>query len=307
MNIQYSIVVPVYRSGSALEDVNRNIVSFFQNKYSFEIIYVDDGSPDDSWEVLKKIQQSSSSSNITVIRLSKNFGQHGATICGFKYAKGDFIISIDDDLEVHPAEIQKLIDNQKISNADLVYGLYKKQNQPFLRGLLTNTYKLLSKLEGPQKGEGSSFRLLKKSLVLKLVANHRQFVFIDELCLWYTKRLAFVQVEANPAFIVKGRYRLTGLFKLTSTIVMFSSTLPLRLITYAGMTLAGVNFLIGIFFLVKKFFYKIDVEGYTSLLVSILFSTGIIIFCLGIIAQYISQALKTLNNVPSYNEDEVIC
>lgn len=305
MSINYSIVIPVYGSENALEKVHQSLVSFFENKYSYEIIFVDDASTDNSWEVLKKIKQTSA--HTTIIRLSKNFGQHGATVCGFKHAKGDFIITIDDDLEVHPKEIQKLIDNQKTTNADLVYGLYKKQNQPFFRGIFSGAYKLLSKLEGPQKGKGSSFRLIKKSLTEKLVHNHKQFVFIDELCLWYTKKLAFVDVEANPEFILKQRYKMVGLFKLTSTIIMFSSTLPLKLVTYIGFSLAAINFIIGIFFLIKKFYLKIEVEGYTSLIVSILFSTGIIIFCIGIVAQYISQVLKALNNAPSYSEDEIIC
>jgi undecaprenyl-phosphate 4-deoxy-4-formamido-L-arabinose transferase len=305
MNIRYSVVIPVYGAENALEKVYRSLVSFFENRYTYEIIFVDDASTDNSWEVLKKLKQEAS--HMTIIRMSKNFGQHGATVCGFKHAKGDFIITIDDDLEVHPKEIQKLIDNQEQSRADLVYGLYKKQNQPFFRGLFSNAYKLLSKLEGPQKGKGSSFRLMKKSLTDKLVQNHRQFVFIDELCLWYTKKLAFVNVEANPDFIDKQRYKMTGLFKLTSTIIMFSSTLPLRLVTRIGFTLAAVNFLAGIFYLIKKFFLKVDVEGYTSIIVSILFSTGMIIFCLGIIAQYISQSMRALNNAPSYNEDEIIC
>ena len=303
MNVNYSIVIPVYGSANALEKVHASLVSFFENKYTYEIIFVDDFSTDNSWEVLKKIKENSS--HTTIIRLSKNFGQHGATVCGFKYAKGDFIITIDDDLEVHPSEIQKLIDNQKTSNADLVYGLYKKQNQPFFRGIFSGAYKLMAKLEGPQQGKGSSFRLIKGSLTKKLVENHKQFVFIDELCLWYTKKLAFVDVNANPDFIMKKRYKVAGLFKMTSTIIMFSSTLPLKLVTYIGVILASVNFIIGIFFLIKKFLLKIDVEGYTSLIVSILFSTGIIIFCIGIVAQYISQALKAVNNAPSYNEDEI--
>jgi undecaprenyl-phosphate 4-deoxy-4-formamido-L-arabinose transferase len=305
MNIQFSVVIPVYGAENALEKLHQSLVNFFENKYSYEIVYVDDASPDNSWEVLKKIKQNSP--NTTIIRLSKNFGQHGATVCGFKHAKGNNIITIDDDLEVHPKEIRKLIDDQARTQADLVYGLYRKQNQPFFRGLFSNAYKMLSKMEGPDKGKGSSFRLLKRTLTDKLVMNHRQFIFIDELCLWYTKKLSFVDVEANPDYINKQRYRMSGLFKLTSTIIMFSSTLPLKLVTRIGFSLAAVNFLLGIYYLVKKFLLRIDVQGYTSIIVSILFSTGMIIFCLGIIAQYIAQSMRALNNAPSYNEDEVIC
>lgn len=300
----YSVVIPVYGSENALEKVHQALVSFFEGKYSYELIFVDDASTDNSWEVLKKLK--STSKHTSIIRLSKNFGQHGATVCGFKHATGDFVITIDDDLEVHPSQIQKLIDDQKKTDADLTYGLYPKQNQPFFRGLFSNAYKMLSKLEGPQKGKGSSFRLIKSSLTKKLVNNHKQFVFIDELCLWYTKKLAFVNVEANPEYIHKQRYKMTGLFKMTTNIIMFSSTLPLKLVTNIGILLAIINFLVGIFIMIKKFYLKIDVEGYTSLIVSILFSTGVIIFCIGIVAQYIAQVLKALNNAPSYSEDEII-
>lgn len=303
--IDYSIVIPVYGAEDALEKLHETIVAFFENKYRYEIIYIDDASPDKSWEVLKKIKQHSN--NTTIIKLSKNFGQHPTTLCGFKHAKGNFIITIDDDLEVHPNEIQKLIDEQKKQDSDLVYGVYKKLNLSIFRSLFTSIYKAVSKIEGKEKGKGSSFRLIKQNLAKKLVVNHKQFVFIDELCLWYTNKLVFVNVESNKNFITKKRYKIGGLFKIATTVIMFSSSFPLKLVTYIGLLLSGINFIIGTIFLIKKFFFKIDVAGFTSLIVSVLFSTGLIILCLGIIAQYISQSLKVLNNMPSYDEDEVIC
>lgn len=306
METDYSIIVPVFGSENALEKLHSSIVSFFENKYSYEIIYVDDASLDDSWEVLKKIK-STSSANTTIIRMSKNFGQHAVTICGFKHSKGNFVISIDDDLEVHPDEIQKLIDSQKKTDADLTYGVYKKQGRPAFRGLFTSIYKLISKLEGSKKGEGSSFRLIKKDLAKKLANNHRQFAFIDELCLWYTRKLYFVDVNANPHYIEKKRYKVGGLLKMASTVIMFSSTIPLKAVTYVGIGLATTNFLVGIYYILRKFFFKTEVEGYTSLIVSILFSTGLIVLCLGVIALYISQMLRSINNSPPYNEDEIIC
>lgn len=305
METDYSIIVPVYGSENALEQLHSSIVSFFQNKYSYEIIYVDDASTDNSWEVLKKIK--STAADTTIIRLSKNFGQHAATICGFKYSKGKFVISIDDDLEVHPDQIQKLIDNQKKLDSDLVYGVYKKQGRTAFRGLFTGIYKLMAKLEGPQKGEGSSFRMLKQHLAKKLASNHKQFVFIDELCLWYTKKIQFIAVTENPGYIEKKRYKVGGLLKMASNIIMFSSSIPLKAVTYIGIILATSNFLVGIYYIIRKFFFKTEVEGYTSLIVSILFSTGLIVLSLGVIALYISQILKSINNSPPYNEDEIIC
>ncbi len=306
MNTDYSIVVPVYGAEDSLKQLHESIRVFFENRgNTYEVIYIDDYSPDNSWEVLKSIK--AQHHNVTAIRMSKNFGQHAATICGFKYAKGHFVITIDDDLEVHPREIEKLIASQAKDNADLTYGMYPKLNQTAFRNIFTRAYKLLSKVEGPQKGKGSSFRLLKKGLAKKLADNHRQFVFIDELCLWYTNKVSFLDVTPHPDYILKQRYKIGGLLKITSTVIMFSSNFPLKLVTYLGLGLSALNFIIGTIYLIRKFLFKIHVEGYTSLIVSILFSTGLIILCLGIIAQYIRQALKSINNAPCYNEDEILC
>jgi polyisoprenyl-phosphate glycosyltransferase len=305
--IEYSIVIPVFNADNALEKLHDCLTAFFRDKpQGYEIIYVDDCSSDKSWEVLKQLKKTSSVET-TIVRLSKNFGQHAATVCGFKYAKGNFIITMDDDLEVHPSEIMKLQSAQKNSDNDLVYGVYPKLNVSFLRSILTRTFKLLSKIDGENNGKGSSFRILKQSLAKKLVQNHKQFTFIDELCLWYTKKISSINVDSNPGYIEKKRYSIGGLLKMSSTLIMFSSTFPLKLVTNLGLFLSLVNFLIGLNYLIKKIFFGTPVEGYTSLIVSILFSTGLIIFCIGIIAQYLSKVMKALNNAPSYNEDEVIC
>jgi len=305
MSVQYSIIIPVYGAGNALEKLHQSIFGFFDGKYSYEIIYVDDFSTDASWETLKKIK--AAGKNITAIRLSKNFGQHAATMCGFKYAQGEFMITLDDDLEVRPEEVEKLIAEQKKRDADVVYGEFKKINTGLLRSFLTSVYKTLSKIESKEKGKGSSFRLINGALAKKLCGNHTRFVFIDELLLWYTRKVSFVPVTANKEYIRKKRYRIGSLFSLAGNVILFSSTFPLKFVTRIGFILCAVNFLIGLYFLIKKLLLKIDVEGYASLIVSVLFSTGLIIFCIGILANYISHAIKAINNVPAYHEDEVLC
>ncbi len=305
MNFDYSIIIPVYGAENALEKLHQSICGFFEGKYAYEIIYVDDHSNDASWQVLKKIK--TTHNNTTIIRLSKNFGQHSATICGFKHARGNFIVTIDDDLEVHPDETAKLITEQKRNNADVVYGEYRKLNISFLRGLFTGIYKRLSKAEDQGKGKGSSFRLIKSTFTKKIAENHRHFVFIDELLLWYTRNMAFVDVPANRNYVPKARYKMGGLFSMAGNVILFSSTFPLKFVTRLGFILFFVNFLIGIYFFFKKFYIENEVPGYTSLIISILFSTGLIIFCIGILARYISHSIKNINNLPAYHEDEIIC
>ena len=299
MNAEYSIIIPAFHAANSIEKLYHELEQFFKSiNTSFETIIIDDASSDSTWNILKKLK--SEKKNIKIIRFAKNFGQHSATLCGFSYAKGKFVITIDDDLEVHPAQIAKLIDEQKKSQNDVVYGEYKKLNQSILRSLLTGLYKFGSKVEGKNKGKGSSFRLIKSELATKLAQEHRHFTFIDELILWYTEKISFIKVEANPNYIERKRYSIGGLFAMTGNVVMFSSTVPLRFVTRVGSTLAIVNFLIGSFYLLKKFLFKTPVPGFTSIIVSVLFSTGLIVLSIGIVAQYISKILKDINNKPSY-------
>jgi len=301
----YSIIVPVYNGASTLEALHRELSTFLSNKYAYEVIYVDDCSTDSSWEIIRKFK--AASPNISAVRLARNAGQHAATVCGFKYAKGEYCVTMDDDLEVLPAELEKLIAAQKKDDSDVVYAAYPRLNQSFIRKLLGGLYKFASKVEGSKKGKGSSFRLIKRSLAEKIVQNQKHFMFIDEICLWYTSRIIFVDVEPNRATARGSRYGLRGLFSMTSAVIMFSSVFPLKMVTRIGFLLFAVNLFVGIYFIVKKFFFKIDVAGYASLIVSILFSTGLIIFCIGILAQYLAHAIKALNNQPVYHEAEVLC
>ena len=122
--IKYSVVVPVFNSESSLEELFVGLKSVFDAQQElFEVVFVDDSSQDRSWEVITKLKLQHPGM-VTAIKLSRNFGQHNATFCGFSFAKGALIITIDDDLQTPPTEITKLIDAYQLSNADLVYGYF---------------------------------------------------------------------------------------------------------------------------------------------------------------------------------------
>jgi glycosyltransferase involved in cell wall biosynthesis len=298
-----SVVVPVFNNSKGIEALYDALASFFQTDTT-EFIFVDDFSQDSSWEELKKLRIKDQ--RVKIIRLAKNFGQHAASLCGFAHSTGTFVLTIDDDLEVLPNEFQKLIDHQKATNAQVVYGEYRHQESTFKR-LLKGVYKLASKLEGAKKGRGSSFRLINGEIARKLANNHKQFVFIDEFLLWYTDLVEFVPIQNNPSPLRKSRYKTKGLINTTANVIMYSTAIPLKAVTFTGFSLAAVNFLIGIFFLRKYLIDKIEVQGYTSLIISILFSTGLIIFCIGVIAQYMRAILTNLNNAPTYYISDKEC
>jgi glycosyltransferase involved in cell wall biosynthesis len=303
---KYTIVVPVYNSGSGLFQLHQEIIRTFDSKIDYDIVYVDDFSQDDSWLVLKDIKNKDVGHKITIIRLSKNFGQHAATLCGIAHASGDYILTMDDDLAVLPGEFVKLFKEQEITGAQVVYGEYA-QHESFGRKFFKYIYKTLARLEGNNKGRGSSFRLLEANLARKLAENHRHFVFIDEFLLWYTQKVSFIKVENNLSPIRKSRYKIARLIDTTGKVILYSTGIPLKFVTYIGFILAFVNSIIGSFFIYRHFIDKIAVKGYASLIVSILFSTGIILFSIGIIAQYLRTILKNINNSPLYHIDEKQC
>lgn len=296
MNLNLSIVIPTYNNEAGISSLLESIA---QNELlkNAEIILVDDGSSDKTWKRI--LEEKQHNSFLKIIRLGKNFGQHAATLCGIAESSGDYVLTMDDDLVIHPNEIEKLI--HKIdSETDVIYGEYKRK-ESISRRTLKYIYKKGAKIEGKYQGRGSSYRLIKGDLARKIAQEHRHFIFIDEFILWYTDRIQFVSVETNPNHLVKSRYEMRKLMDTTWHLMLYSTAIPLKIVTRVGFTLATVNFFIGLFFLRKYLIDKIEVKGYTSLIISVLFSTGLIMFSLGIIAQYMRSMLKNLNNAPLYH------
>lgn len=300
---QYSIVVPVFNNQSGIRLLWNELHSVFQFE-STEFIFVDDFSSDGSWNELvdlkKEFQQ------IKIIRLSKNVGQHLATICGIQETSGKCVLTLDDDLIVKPQEFLKLFDYRKDTSLKVIYGEYKSKNS-FSTGIIKKIYKSLSKIEGKNRGKGSSFRLIDGELARSMATNHKSYVFIDELILWYTDEIGFVPVEINQNSNTKSRYSKKSLFSSTFNLIMYSTDFPLRIVMIIGLFMSTINFCIGAFILYKKFVHKITEQGYASLIVSILFSTGLIILCIGIIAIYMRKLMRSQNNEPLFYISDKQC
>jgi undecaprenyl-phosphate 4-deoxy-4-formamido-L-arabinose transferase len=302
--MKYSIVIPVYNAEETLPTLIEGIVSFFQPWESdFEIITIDDGSSDNSWNQLKNLKLKFP--QVKAFRLAKNFGQHNATLCGILSSTGDFIITMDDDLQQSPVDIYKLIETQHKTGADIVYGIYQNAKHPPVKKAFGWFFRLISKLDKQSLGKGSSFRLLNGSMREKLSRHDLHFIFIDEVCLWYTRNISYVTVSHHPSARRKSGYTAAKLLSVTRNLVIFSSDIPLRIIIYGGFFIAGINGIIGTYYLYRRLFFDVPL-GFTSLIVSILFSTGIILICLGVIGFYLGQLYKIANKQPSYSIDEQI-
>lgn len=300
-----SIVVPVYNSSVALNDLQAAIdKAMTQIAMSYKLILVDDGSEDNSWEVIKELKNKNPE-KIRAIRMAKNFGQHNALFCGMRHSTGDYIITMDDDLQHPPDEIIKLIECAKQTNADLIYGISENYRRPFKRKLWRWGFKLSSRLTFSGASEGSSFRLMKKELVNKLVQHNQEFVFIDELVNWYTSNIQFIKVRHDTSKLSESRYPFSRLSSLYYNLVFGYNAFLLRLITFLGIFSSAISFLVGLFFLIKKIFFNVRV-GFTGIVVSVTFTGGIILLSIGIIGEYMRRMYNIMNAKPQSSISEII-
>ena len=305
-NPKYSVIVPVYNSQHSLEELTERLDNTFRSvSETYEVLFVDDRSTDESWHILKEIRKKHPG-RVRLIRLARNFGQHNATLCGMRFAKGDFIITIDDDLQSLPDDIPLLIREQETSDCDVVYGITSgRKSHNLIRNSGSLLVKKTSKRLRNTPGEGSSFRLIRKNITDKLAEHTSYFAFIDEMLLWHTDSVRFAEVRHLPRKHDQSGYSAAKLLKLVTNLIIFYTDAPLKILSYGGFFASFISFVMAVIFIIKKLFYNVPL-GYTSLIVAILFSTSIILFSLGIIGEYLSRIYKVQNRKPPYSIQTVL-
>jgi len=306
--LDISVVIPVFNAENTLVELNHQLISFLNAKnILYEVIYVDDHSSDSSWKILQNLQ-ANNINIVKVIRLAKNVGQHESLMCGLNFSKGESIVTMDDDLEHSPRDIEVLLEAKKDSNSSILYGMYPSDKSQRIRRMLKRFYRFLSKSEGINKAEGSSFRLLDASIVNNIKKHEYSFIWLDEMFLWYNPNPEFIQLNRVENGSNKvSRYSLFKLIGLTFNVMLYTTTIPLRLFIYVGFSLSIINFLIGTFYIIKKLALGSQQLGYTSLIVSILFTSGIILIGIGIIGIYLSRLYSLMNREPRYIIEEKKC
>lgn len=298
-NMEYSIIIPVFNSERSLRELKERIVAVFKTiSEKFEIIFVDDFSQDNSWNVLVDLKNDSPN-KVRLFRLGKNFGQHNATICGFNQAKGKWILTMDDDLQQAPEDIPLLIERQQKTRANVVYGI-ANDSHALYRKVSSSAYKKSAKHLHGAFGNGSSFRLVERALIDKMKINEQQFNFIDEILHWHTNFIECVPVSHTSRKYGKSTYSPRKLWLLANSNTLNYSNWPLKLMMYFGGIFSFIFSLVGIYFIVKKIIFDVSVPGFTALIVSISFSASLMLLCFGILGYYLKNILSRLNHQPAY-------
>ena len=305
-NIELSIVIPVYNSASTLEKLSDRLRAVLNTMgITHEIVFVDDGSADDSWQVLSDIQ-GNNRDRIIAVQLMRNSGQHNALMCGFRHSSGQYVVTMDDDLQNPPEEIPKLLNAIRDGEYDLVYGVYDEKQHAAWRNMGSHLIVFFYQKIFGTTNAITSFRAIRRKLLESIFTYQLNFTFLDGLLAWNTQRIAEVTVEHNERKEGRSGYSLRKLIGLAFNLFANFSLLPLQLTSIIGCLVAILGFGMAGFYLIQTFRAEITVPGYASTIVAVLFLGGIQLLALGIIGEYLGRMHMNVNRKPQYSERKVL-
>lgn len=233
-----SIVVPVYRSAITLPMLASRLTDVLNSLgLDYEIIFVDDASSDNSWDVLVQLQREHPK-RIAAIQLMRNFGQHNALMCGFKHARGRYIITLDDDLQHPPEEIRKLYEAIERTGADVIYGNPRRKEHEKWRNAGSTLVGIFYRIVFENRIQPSPFRILRKEAVDAILTYSLNYTYVDGLLAWNTQRIGSVLVNHEPRQQGRSGYSLWKLFTLALNLFTNFSLLPLQLVSALGLCCA---------------------------------------------------------------------
>jgi len=298
--MQVSVVVPAYNSAEILPELTRRLEPVFGGlSAEFEVILVNDGSRDQTWQVIEQL--AGRHRWLRGINLMKNYGQHNALLCGIRQARYPLIVTLDDDLQHPPEEIPKLLAALK-EDCDVMYGKPEQEQHGLWRDLASIVTKFtLQRVMGAATARRvSPFRLFRTSLRQSFAEYRGAFVNIDCLLTWGTSRFAAVSVKHDRRAIGVSNYTFRKLMQHSLNMMTGFSTLPLQIATYIGFSFTFLGILVLVYVLGRYFFSGDPVAGFPFLASIIAIFSGAQLFALGIIGEYLARMYVRTSEQPAY-------
>ena len=311
-----SIVIPSYNESQNINEIYRRTIEVIKklNVKKYELIFVENGSKDNSLELLKKIN--SKNKSVKVISLSRNFGYQSAIAVGLKYSENDYVCIMDGDLQDPPEIIAKFVDKTK-EGYDVVYGIRSKRKTSFLNKIFYNLfyaiYSKLSEIDVPKKA--GDFCLMNKKVVKSLNSLSEKNLFMRGLRSWVGFKQIGIEYERDARYAGKTNFSFFGATALALDGFVSFSLMPLRFILITGTVISFLSFLFFLFlFLVKILhvfgFFDLSAlqlpQGLTFTNSILTLSLGLVMFTLGIIGEYVGRIYFEVKNRPNYVINEII-
>ncbi|MDX1760854.1 MAG: glycosyltransferase family 2 protein [Christiangramia sp.] len=295
-----SIVSPVYKAEKIIPILVERIARSVEKITSdYEIILVEDASPDGSWEAIEKVVEQTQS--VTGIKLSRNFGQHYAITAGLDHAHGEWVIVMDCDLQDEPEEFENLY-NKAIEGYDIVLARRHERKDHFLKRLSSKAfYKTLGYLTGSEQDNSiANYGIYRKEVIQAVKSMRESIRYFPTMIQWVGFKVAKVDVRHNERLDGQSSYNLSRLLNLAFDIILAYSVKPIQLLIKFGLIISLLSVLIAVVYVIKWLKGDVVVIGYTSLIVSIWLLSGIIISTLGIIGIYVGKTFEGVKKRPLY-------
>lgn len=298
-----SIVIPVYGSEKVLPELTARLQAVLdqidQVRHRYEVIFVCDCSPDHSWAVIQAL--AAQYPWVHGISLRMNAGQHNALMAGFAQARGDIIMTMDDDLQHSPSDIPALLD-ELARGRDVVYARFKRRQHAGwkIAGSRLNDLVAGYLMQKPKGLYLSPFRAMKAAICADVLRYQGPYVYVDGLILSVTRNIGTVDVDHHERYAGDSGYSFKKSVSLWLKMATNFSLVPLRITSFAGICFAGLGFLLAIALIIQKFTNDAMPVGWSSLIVTILIVGGVQLLALGMIGEYLGRVLLTLNSRPQY-------
>ena len=303
-----SIVIPAYNEEDVIEELKRrlqNLMNLYSN-YDFEVIIVENGSSDTTFELLILVHHEDS--RFKIVQLSRNFECDGGIGAGLQYAKGDAAVIMNADLQDPPEMIPLFIDLWEKGN-EIVYGIIEeREGVPLLRKIMSSVaYIIISKLSNNMIPKNvSDFRLVDKrvySIINKMPEKNK---FLRGVFVWTGFKQTGIPYKRPPRFAGSSKADFITVWKVAMNGIFSFSYFPLKIATGLGFVLSIISFVIAIFEIFLFLIYGREVPGFTTLMLTILFCFGVLFFLLGIFGKYIERIYEEVKQRPNYIVKNII-
>ncbi|MGE4157749.1 MAG: glycosyltransferase family 2 protein [Planctomycetota bacterium] len=295
----HSVVIPVYNGAATVGRVVDEVFAVLEPLGSTEVVLVNDGSADSSADVCRSLAQSRSG-KVVFVNLSRNFGEHNAVLAGISHARGARIAIIDDDGQNPPSEIPVLLAEMERGGFDVVYGRYEQKQHETWRNLGSRfNDAVATKLIGkPPNLYLCSFKVINRFVADHLRSHPTPYPYIDSMIFQCTQNIGQALVKHAQRVEGRSNYNLRRLVLLWSNMLTTSSILPLRLATWFGLGFACFGFLSALAILVEAIFFPSGERGWASLAMAVVVFSGIQLFALGIVGEYVGRIFQAGHRRP---------
>lgn len=305
--IKISIVIPCYRAEKNITYVVDAIEETMEMhaEYDYEVILVNDGSPDDTFRVIAGLGRERN--HIKAVNLSRNFGQHSALMAGYSLVTGEYIVGMDDDGEHDPHEMFKFIDELE-KGYDYVCAEFPSDDRSMYKrlGSKFNNWMATKFIGKPENALFSSYYVMRRYVLDEIVKSKNPTPYVGGMLVSITKKLSTVPIELNSRRHGQSSYNLKNSIALWMNGVTAFSVKPLRFASLTGAAFAFVGFVYVIVIILKKLLVPEIQSGYSSIVALLLIFCGMIMITLGVIGEYVGRIYMLINKIPQYVITEIV-